>query len=80
MTERERERDSSSDIKIYHISQVTDSIYDLVGAEIHPKVKSHNVEKVFASMDINKDGVISLDEFVVYCNTSKVTGSLAVLP
>ena len=80
MTERERERDSSSDIKIYHISQVTDSIYDLVGAEIHPKVKSHNVEKVFTSMDINKDGVISLDEFVVYCNTSKVTGSLAVLP
>ena len=62
------------------IIQVTDSIYDLVGAEIHPKVKSQNVEKVFASMDINKDGVISLDEFVVYCNTSKVTGSLAVLP
>lgn len=61
--------------------KVTDSIYDLVGAEIHPKVKSHNVEKVFASMDINKDGVISLDEFVVYCNTSnRVTGSLAVLP
>ena len=68
-------------LRYYIISQVTDSIYDLVGAEIHPKVKSHNVEKVFASMDINKDGVISLEEFVVYCNTSnRVTGSLAVLP
>ena len=72
---------SGWDIKIYYISQVTDSIYDLVGAEIHPKVKSHNVEKVFTSMDLNKDGVISLEEFVDFCNSSnRVTGSLAVLP
>ena len=63
------------------IIQVTDSIYDLVGAEIHPKVKSQNVEKVFASMDINKDGVVSLEEFLIYCSaSSRVQQSLAVLP
>ena len=62
-------------------TQVTDSIYDLVGAEVHPRVKSQNVEKVFTSMDINKAGVVSLDEFLVYCSSShRVQQSLAVLP
>ena len=52
-----------------------------MGAEIHPKVKSQNVEKVFTSMDLNKDGVVSLEEFLDYCSRSnKVQQSLAVLP
>ena len=34
--------------------QVTDSIYDLVGAEIPAKVKNQNIERVFANMDTDK--------------------------
>ena len=61
--------------------QVTDSIYDLVGAEVPAKVKVQNLERVFGSMDSDKDGVISLEEFTVYCSTNThVLDSLAVLP
>lgn len=41
--------------------QVTDSIYDLVGAEVPARLKSQNVERVFCNMDTDKDGVISLE-------------------
>ena len=33
---------------------MTDSIYDLVGAEIPAKVKNQNIERVFANMDTDK--------------------------
>ena len=42
-------------------TQVTDSIYDLVGAEVPARLKSQNVERVFCNMDTDKDGVISLE-------------------
>ena len=61
--------------------QVTDSIYDLVGAVIPTRVKIQNVERVFGSMDTDKDGVISLEEFTIYCsNNQSVLNSLNVLP
>lgn len=61
--------------------KVTDSIYDLVGAEIPAKVKNQNIERVFANMDTDKDGVISLEEFSIYCNNNhRVLNSLMVLP
>ena len=61
--------------------QVTDSIYDLVGADIPPKVKTQNLERVFSNMDTDKDGVISLEEFTIYChNNQGVLTSLNVLP
>ena len=40
---------------------MTDSIYDLVGAEVPARLKSQNVERVFCNMDTDKDGVISLE-------------------
>ena len=42
-------------------TQVTDSIYDLVGAEVPARLKSQNMERVFCNMDTDKDGVISLE-------------------
>ena len=61
--------------------EVTDSIYDLVGAEIPARVKHQNVERVFASMDQDKDGVISFEEFNYYCtNTNNVLDGLGFLP
>ena len=63
------------------LSKVTDSIYDLVGAETHPKVKMQNVEQVFTCMDSNRDGIITKEEFVNYCsNTNNVSRNLSVLP
>ena len=40
---------------------MTDSIYDLVGAEVPARLKSQNMERVFCNMDTDKDGVISLE-------------------
>eukprot|EP00092_Neocalanus_flemingeri_P002298 GFUD01002453.1.p1 GENE.GFUD01002453.1~~GFUD01002453.1.p1 ORF type:complete len:235 (+),score=54.74 GFUD01002453.1:42-746(+) len=61
--------------------KVTDSIYDLVGAETHPKIKMQNVEQVFSCMDSNRDGIITKEEFVRYCSdTHNVSRNLAVLP
>ena len=68
-------------IFILSIFQVTDSIYDLVGAETPPKVKMQNVEQVFSCMDSNRDGIITKEEFVKYCSdTHHVSRNLAVLP
>lgn len=52
---------NNSELGLIPITQVTDSIYDLVGAEVPPRVKSQNVERVFCNMDTDKDGVISLE-------------------
>ena len=60
---------------------MTDSIYDLVGAETPPKVKMANVETVFTCMDSNRDGIITKEEFVNYCSsTNNVSRNLSVLP
>lgn len=61
--------------------KVTDSIYDLVGNETHPRVKMQNVEQVFSSMDSNRDGVVSKEEFVQFCHSgaNNVVTNLAVL-
>ena len=65
----------------HYFVQVTDSIYDLVGADTHPRIKMQNVEAVFSCMDSNRDGIITREEFVNYCsNTNNVARNLAVLP
>ena len=35
-------------------------------------LQSHeHVDKIFDTMDLNRDGLISMDEFLAYCTTSK---------
>jgi len=62
--------------------KVTDSIYDLVGETgSRPKVNMQSVEQVFASMDTNRDGVVTEDEFLQYCSTNlNFTNNLLALP
>ena len=48
--------------------QVTDSIYDLVGAEAERRARLQTVEKVFTGMDSDRDGMVSRDEFLEYCS------------
>ncbi|KAA0722307.1 Kv channel-interacting protein 4 [Triplophysa tibetana] len=47
------------------------SIYDLMGKSIHPRLKEEvvrqHVRKFFQKMDINQDGVVSIDEFIDCC-------------
>ena len=49
-------------------TQVTDSIYDLVGAEDEGRARLQIVEKVFSGMDTDRDGLVSREEFVEYCS------------
>ena len=49
-------------------TQVTDSIYDLVGAEAEGRTRLQIVEKVFSGMDTDRDGLVSREEFVEYCS------------
>ena len=49
-------------------TQVTDSIYDLVGAEAERRARLQTVEKVFTGMDSDRDGMVSRDEFLEYCS------------
>ena len=51
---------------------MTDSICDLVGIDIPPRARTGKVEKVFSSMDINRDGVVTLEEFVIFCKSSDI--------
>ena len=50
--------------------QVTDSIYDLVGAEAERRTRLQTVEKVFTGMDSDRDGMVSRDEFLEYCSSN----------
>lgn len=62
--------------------KVTDSIYDLVGESgAHPRLQMQSVEQVFSSMDTNRDGVVTEEEFVKYCTTNRhFSSNLLVLP
>lgn len=61
--------------------KVTESIYDLMGASYNEKGTMQHVEKVFASMDRNRDGLVTVEEFISYCTrTDRVFKSLLVLP
>ena len=60
---------------------MTDSVYSLLGTETNHKVKMQIMEKVFSSMDTNKDGVVTKEEFVHYCqNKEDVLKAFQTLP
>uniref|UniRef100_A0A673HQ04 Kv channel-interacting protein 4 n=2 Tax=Sinocyclocheilus rhinocerous TaxID=307959 RepID=A0A673HQ04_9TELE len=47
------------------------SIYDLMGKSIHPRLKEEavrqHVRMFFQKMDMNQDGVVTIDEFIDCC-------------
>ena len=62
--------------------QVMDSIHELMGGtgSIGGNEARQHVNKVFATMDLNQDGCISIDEFMAYCDSQKeVKESLQVI-
>jgi len=59
--------------------KVSESIYELMGSDIS-KHREY-VDRIFQNMDTNKDGIISVQEFVSYCEENpNVHDSLLVLP
>ena len=48
--------------------QVTNSIYDMVGAESETRYRTERVERIFCRMDSDCDGMISRTEFLEYCH------------
>ena len=63
--------------------KVTDAIHELMGEGQHGKLISakEHVDKVFETMDANQDGKVTIEEFIVYCNSNRTCReSLAVFP
>ena len=64
---------------------MTDAIHELMGeggptSATSEAVRDH-VNKIFATMDANSDGQVTMEEFVTYCNTHReVRESMAFLP
>lgn len=57
------------------LSRIVKAVYDLMGRAVEPLVEEHttreHVERVFNRLDLNKDGVVTIDEFMDSC--TKVT-------
>jgi Ca2+-binding EF-hand superfamily protein len=52
---------------------VTDSIHELMGntSAVGSKTSQAHINRIFETMDLNKDGKVTLDEFVTYCTTQE---------
>ncbi len=48
---------------------MTESIHELMGGVRSLQGAQAKVEEVFNGMDANRDGLVSLEEFLNYCNT-----------
>lgn len=53
------------------LSRIVKAVYDLMGRAVEPLVEEHttreHVERVFNRLDLNKDGVVTIDEFMDSC-------------
>ncbi|KPP79041.1 calsenilin-like, partial [Scleropages formosus] len=61
------------------------SIYDMMGRYTYPSVRddapSEHVEKFFQKMDRNRDGVVTIDEFIETCQKQTINSSpLCTIP
>ena len=49
---------------------VAAAIFDLIGSSVDYHRRVDKIDKIFSTMDTNRDGVISFVEFQQYCNTN----------
>ncbi|CAH1989852.1 unnamed protein product [Acanthoscelides obtectus] len=65
------------------MTDIVTAIYDLMGKMVEPCIEectvTERVDRIFQKMDKNKDGVVTLDEFLECCTSDEViTRSMAV--
>ncbi|GFU53826.1 kv channel-interacting protein 4 [Nephila pilipes] len=53
------------------LSKIVQSIYELMGKAVEPMIEDHttrdHVDRVFQKLDLNKDGVVTIEEFLDSC-------------
>ncbi|XP_057676388.1 Kv channel-interacting protein 1b isoform X3 [Corythoichthys intestinalis] len=58
------------------MTEIVKAIYDMMGKYTHPALKGdvpqQHVDAFFQKMDKNKDGVVTLDEFVIACQEDEI--------
>ncbi|XP_023224729.1 Kv channel-interacting protein 1-like isoform X1 [Centruroides sculpturatus] len=65
------------------MTRIINAIYDLMGKSVEPMVEDtttkDHVERVFQKLDLNKDGVVSMDEFLDSCaKDENISNSMSV--
>uniref|UniRef100_A0A3P9MN71 EF-hand domain-containing protein n=1 Tax=Oryzias latipes TaxID=8090 RepID=A0A3P9MN71_ORYLA len=62
---------NNGSIKFKEMTEIVRAIYDMMGKYTYPAIKGdvpqQHVDAFFQKMDKNKDGVVTLEEFVVAC-------------
>ncbi|GIY91240.1 kv channel-interacting protein 4 [Caerostris darwini] len=57
------------------LSKIVQSIYELMGKAVEPMIEDHttrdHVDRVFQKLDLNKDGVVTIEEFLDSCQRVK---------
>uniref|UniRef100_A0A673GJY5 Kv channel-interacting protein 4 n=1 Tax=Sinocyclocheilus rhinocerous TaxID=307959 RepID=A0A673GJY5_9TELE len=65
------DKDKNGSLSFEEMLDILKSIYDLMGKSIHPRLKEEavrqHVRMFFQKMDINQDGVVTIDEFIDCC-------------
>ncbi|CAG2170948.1 unnamed protein product [Oppiella nova] len=53
------------------LSRIISAIYDLMGKSVEPMIEENtsrdHVERVFQKLDLNKDGFVTVDQFLDSC-------------